>query len=341
MIPDRSLDVLRAIVQDFISSNQPVGSKSLLDRHPLGVSAATVRNDMALLEEEELITGLHTSSGRIPTEKGYRLFVDHLGEIKPLSSPERNAIESFLDEASDLDDVVERTARSLAQLTNALALVQYPSLGRSSVRHIELIPLSEKRVLLMLIVDSGRIQQLQIESLDAIDEELIHQLRGRLNGMLAGGQLAGVEEKLKGLTEEFSPERRGTVNKILDSLKSLVEANRQEKLVVSGAANLVKQDQDFSGELSKVLEAIEEQVVLLKLLDELHSDQFGVGLRIGSELGLANLTHTSLVVSGYEKSGTEVAKLGVLGPTRMDYSGNIASVRAVARYLTKLLEGNS
>jgi heat-inducible transcriptional repressor len=237
--------------------------------------------------------------------------------------------------------VVERTARSLSQLTNALALVQYPSLGRSSVRHIELIPLSEKRVLLMLIVDSGRIQQLQIESPDAIDEELIHQLRGRLNGMLAGGQLAGVEEKLKGLAEEFSPERRGTVNKILDSLKSLVEANRQEKLVVSGAANLVKQDQDFSGELSKVLEAIEEQVVLLKLLDELHSDQFGVGLRIGSELGLGNLTHTSLVVSGYEKSGTEVAKLGVLGPTRMDYSGNIASVRAVARYLTKLLEGNS
>jgi heat-inducible transcriptional repressor len=95
MIPNRSLEVLRAIVEDYISSNQPVGSKALLDRHPLGVSAATIRNDMALLEEEDLITAPHTSSGRIPTEKGYRLFVDKLGEIKPLSSSERSAIETF------------------------------------------------------------------------------------------------------------------------------------------------------------------------------------------------------------------------------------------------------
>ena len=134
MIPERSLEVLRAIVQDFIYSNQPVGSKALLDRHPLGVSAATIRNDMALLEEEDLIKAPHTSSGRIPTEKGYRLFVDRLGEVKPLSIAEKSAMERFLAEANDLDDVVERAARQLANLTNTLALVQYPSLGKSTVR---------------------------------------------------------------------------------------------------------------------------------------------------------------------------------------------------------------
>ena len=341
VIPDRSLEVLRAIVQDFISSNQPVGSKSLLDRHPLGVSAATIRNDMALLEEEELITAPHTSSGRVPTEKGYRLFVDRLGDIKALSTAEKTAIESFLDSANDLDDVVERTARSLAQLTNALALVQYPSLGRSSVRHIELIPIGETRVLLMLIADSGRVQQLHIDTENPVAEDLLQEVRGRLNGMVSGAQLSGVENKLKQLEDEFSPERRVVVRQILDALKSLIDANRQEKLVVSGAANLAKRDIDFSGELSRVLEAIEEQVVLLRLIDELHSDQHGVGLRIGSELGLEGLTHASLVVSGYENRGTEVAKLGVLGPTRMDYSNNIASVRAVARYLSRTLEGNS
>jgi heat-inducible transcriptional repressor len=127
----------------------------------------------------------------------------------------------------------------------------------------------------------------------------------------------------------------------LEALISLVDANRQEKLVVSGAANLAKHDDDFSGELSRVLEAIEEQVVLLKLLDELHADQHGVGLRIGSELGVQGLSRASIVVTGYESRGTEVAKLGVLGPTRMDYSANIASVRAVARYLTRILETNS
>lgn len=341
MIPERSLEVLRAIVQDFISSNQPVGSKALLDRHPLGVSAATIRNDMALLEEEQLITAPHTSSGRIPTEKGYRLFVDRLNEVKALSSAEKNAIESFLNQANDLDDVVERTARTLSSLTNALALVQYPSLGKSSVRHIELIPLSENRALLMLIADSGRVQQLQVESENAIDEELIQEIRGRLNGMLAGSQLSSVKSKLSLMSGEFSPQRRVFVERVLEALISLVDANRQEKLVVSGAANLAKHDEDFSGELSSVLEAIEEQVVLLKLLDELHEDQHGVGLRIGSELGVQGLSRASIVVTGYENRGTEVAKLGVLGPTRMDYSANIASVRAVARYLTRILETNS
>lgn len=341
MIPERSLEVLRAIVQDFISSNQPVGSKALLDRHPLGVSAATIRNDMALLEEEQLITAPHTSSGRIPTEKGYRLFVDQLSEVKTLSNAEKNAIEGFLNQANDLDDVVERTARTLSNLTNALAMVQYPSLGRSTVRHIELIPLSENRALLMLIADSGRVQQLQVESENAIDEELIQELRGRLNGMLAESQLASIRSKLTNLPNEFSPTRRIFVERVIDGLHSLVDANRQEKLVISGAANLAKQDEDFSGELSKVLEAIEEQVVLLKLLDELHADQHGVGLRIGSELGVEGLSRASIVVTGYESRGTEVAKLGVLGPTRMDYSANIASVRAVARYLTRILETTS
>jgi heat-inducible transcriptional repressor len=341
MIPERSLEVLRAIVQDFISSNQPVGSKALLDRHPLGVSAATIRNDMALLEEEQLITAPHTSSGRVPTEKGYRLFVDRLKEVKALSRAEKSAIEHFLNQANDLDDVVERTARTLSNLTQALALVQYPSHGKSSVRHIELIPLSENRALLMLIADSGRVQQNMIESDSAIDNELIQEIRGRLNGMLAGSQLSGVKAKLTVMASEFSPQRRVFVERVLEALINLVDANRQQRLVVSGAANLAKHDEDFSGELSRVLEAIEEQVVLLKLLDELQSDQHGVGLRIGSELGVEGLARASLVVSGYQSRGTEVAKLGVLGPTRMDYSANIASVRAVARYLTKILETTS
>jgi heat-inducible transcriptional repressor len=318
-----------------------VGSKALLDRHPLGVSAATIRNDMALLEEEQLITAPHTSSGRIPTEKGYRLFVDRLSEVKPLSNAERSAIEQFLNEASDLDDVVERTARSLAQLTNALAVVQYPTLGKSSVRHIELIPLSENRSLLMLIADSGRIQQVQIESEAAVDEVLIQEIRGRLNGMLAGSQLSAVHIKLGKLSSDFDPQRRVFVERVVEALISLVQENRQEKLFVSGAANLAKRDEEFSGELSRVLEAIEEQVVFLKLLDELRADQHGVGLRIGSELGVEGLSKASLVVTGYESHGTELAKLGVLGPTRMDYSANIASVRAVARYLTRVLESNS
>ncbi len=126
MVSERSLAVLRVIVQDYVASREPVGSKTIVERHSFGVSAATIRNDMAQLEEEELIAAPHTSSGRVPTDKGYRVFVDQLTDLRPLSSGQRQAIETFLGQAVDLDDVLARTVRLLSQLTNQVALAQYP-----------------------------------------------------------------------------------------------------------------------------------------------------------------------------------------------------------------------
>ena len=133
MLDDRKLDVLRAIVEDYVSTREPVGSKALVERHALGVSPATVRNDMAVLEEEGFIAQPHTSAGRVPTDKGYRLFVDRLATVRPLSTPERRAISSFLDGAVDVDDVVHRSVRLLAQMTHQVAIVQYPTLSGRTV----------------------------------------------------------------------------------------------------------------------------------------------------------------------------------------------------------------
>ena len=134
MVEDRKLAVLRAIVEDYVSTQEPVGSKALVERHQLGVSPATVRNDMAALEEEGFITQPHTSAGRVPTDKGYRLFVDRLSQVKPLSAAEKRAIMTLFEGAIDLDDVVQRSVRLLAQLTRQVALVQYPTLSRAEVR---------------------------------------------------------------------------------------------------------------------------------------------------------------------------------------------------------------
>lgn len=136
MLDDRKLQVLKAIITDYVASREPVGSKALVERHNLDVSAATVRNDMAALEEEGYITQPHTSAGRIPTDKGYRLFVDKLARIKPLSAAERRAIDVFMMGAVDVDDLVSRTVRLLAQLTRQVAIVQYPVAQGAQVKHV-------------------------------------------------------------------------------------------------------------------------------------------------------------------------------------------------------------
>lgn len=236
MATERSLAILRAIVEDYIATSEPVGSKAIVDRHDFGVSAATIRNDMAILEEEQLIVAPHTSSGRIPTDKGYRMFVDHLSERRPLTAAQRHAIERFLGESEDPAQLYARTTRVLSQLTGQLAL----------------------------IADTGH-----------------------------------------------------------------------EQLVVSGAANLVRTEQDFAGQIVQVLDAIDEQVVVLRLLAETVREA-DVTVSIGHENEQFGLPASSVVATGFDR-GQGQRLVGVLGPTRMNYSENIAAVRAVARYLNQLL----
>jgi heat-inducible transcriptional repressor len=337
MVSDRGLEVLRVIVQDYVASREPVGSKSIVDRHSFGVSAATIRNDMALLEDEELITAPHTSSGRVPTDKGYRVFVDQLADLRPLSSAQRQAIESFLGNSADLDDVLARTVRLLSQLTHQVAVVQYPSLTTARVRHIELVTLAPTRLMTVLITDSGRVEQRQFDVATPLDDALAGELRAKLNVALGGLSLSDAAARLSRFPDEFPAERRPLVAQVVASVSEQVLANRQDKLILAGTANLARTEEDFSGSIFPVLEAIEEQVTLLRLFSEMEVDLGGVSARIGRENATFGLGETSVVTSGYSSSGGSVARLGVLGPTRMDYSNNMAAVRAVARYLSRLL----
>ncbi len=335
MLSERRLQVLRAIVQDYVGTEEPVGSKALTERHGLGVSPATVRNDMAALEDEGYIAQPHTSAGRIPTDKGYRLFVDKLAGVKPMTPPERRAIQNFLDGAVDLDDVVARTVRLLAQLTRQVAVVQYPSLTRSTVRHVELLSLAPARVMLVLITDTGRVEQRMIDCPAPVGEASLADLRARLNSRVAGRRFTDVPRLVEDLPEAFDVEDRGTVSTVLSTLlETLVEEN-EERLMIGGTANLTRFTHDFPLTIQPVLEALEEQVVLLKLLGEAQDP--GVTVRIGHENAHEGLNSTSVVSVGYGSGGEAVAKLGVVGPTRMDYPGTMGAVRAVARYVGQIL----
>lgn len=341
MSEERRLEVLRAIVQDYVRTSEPVGSRALLERHQLGVSAATVRNDMAALEEEGLISAPHTSAGRVPTDAGYRLFVDRLSSVKPLTRGERTAIERFLHGAHDLDDVVSRTTRLLSHLTHQVAVMQYPSLSRSTVRHVELVPLGGRRLMVVLIVDTGRVEQRVVDVGRDLGgaEELVAVLRTRINSAAVGHPLPSVPARLDGVVDGVTVQDRTVARAVAAALADAAQEESDDRVVLAGTANLARVGSDFPTSLSAVLDALEEHVVLLRLLGSMSTlaaqDPDTVAVSIGAENPYAPLRTTSVVTTPYGAAGG----LGVLGPTRMDYPHAMAAVRAVAHYVAEILDG--
>jgi heat-inducible transcriptional repressor len=333
---ERRLEVLRAIVHDYVSSNDPVGSKALAERHDLGVSPATIRNDMAVLEEQGYITQPHTSAGRVPTDKGYRLFVDRLSAVKPLSMAERRAIERFLDGAVDLHDVLSRSVRLLAQLTRQVAVVQYPTLSRSAVRHLEVVQVAAARLMLVLITDTGRVEQRVVDCAVDVDAEAVADLRTLLNSAFNGVKLIDAGDKVPDLVDTAPEHLRRLIATISATLLETLVEPSEDRLVIGGTANLARGNAlDFPGTLQPLLEALEEQVVVLRLMA--HVDASRVLVRIGEENAHEALTGASFVSVGYGRADRPLGGLGIVGPTRMDYPGNMAAVRAVARYVGHLL----
>ncbi|MBA4101893.1 MAG: heat-inducible transcriptional repressor HrcA, partial [Arthrobacter sp.] len=283
MSEPRKLEVLRAIVEDYVHSREPVGSKALVERHHLGVSSATIRNDMAALEEEGLITAPHTSAGRIPTDKGYRLFVDQISAVKPLSPAERRAIQSLLEGSDDLDDVLDRTVRLLSQLTNQVAVVQYPHLSRALVRHIEFVLLAPRKVLVVLIANSGKVEQRVIDVGQDLGDDALAGLRARFLGSLAGTPLSQLSQSLPAVVATAAPGQRQAAQALAIGLEALAQSSREERMVMAGTANLARSNVDFPLSIGPVLEALEEQVVMLRLLSEMAQDHRGVAVSIGRE----------------------------------------------------------
>jgi heat-inducible transcriptional repressor len=189
----------------------------------------------------------------------------------------------------------------------------------------------------VLITNTGRVEQRFVDVGRDVPEGTLADLRSRLNAEVAGRRLTEVGAVVESLPQRFAPEDRTLVRQVLDALDDTLAVEREERIVLAGTANLARAGTDFAGSISPVLEALEEQVVLLKLLTEMAADTGVIGVRIGREHQHRGLTETAVVASGYGGEGEVVARLGVLGPTRMDYPTTIAAVRAVARYVSRIL----
>lgn len=338
MATDRRARVLNAIVQDYVKTCEPVGSRAVVERHHLGVSPATVRNDMAALEEAGLIHQPHTSAGRVPTDAGYRQFVDQISSLKPLSRAERAAIERMLYEAVDLDEVITRAVRLLASLTDQVAMVQYPSLQRTALRHIELVPVSENRVLVVIITNAGRVEQRVVVFTSPLAEDELATVRKVLNDELSDLQLPALQAGLARAQARLPEGLRLATRRIVQVLEDALGNEAEERVVVSGTANLTKYNVELKNSVFPILDAIEEQVVLLRILA--HKED-GLHVEIGRENSSDALSEASVVSTNYVGADQQtVARLGIIGPTRMDYTANMSSVYAVAKYLSEILATN-
>jgi heat-inducible transcriptional repressor len=336
-LDDRKARVLRAVIQDFVAHAEPVGSKTLVERYALGVSPATVRNELAALEEQGYLSHPHTSAGRIPTDLGYRWYVDTLRNVSTVARAQQDAIERYFDGVADLEETLLRTSVLLASLTSLAAVVVPPSLDRSRLRHVELVSLGPRVAMIVLIVETGRVAKRVVELPAETTAEQLDRLRKLLNEFLGGQRLDHATDRLAMNAAQVEPDLRWRYDAIADAIGRMADDQSNQRVYIGGQAHIAGPGVfDAIETVHAVFEALEQQVILLRLLQAAISSG-SVSVTIGSENVIESMRACSVVAAEYP-AGDATGNIGVLGPTRMDYLRAMVAVQAVAKHLGAVLE---
>jgi len=341
--PERTLDerkalVLRAIVSHYVSTGEPVGSKTLVDRYKLRVSPATVRNDMGALEDQGYIYQPHTSAGRIPTDTGYRFFVDAWGSDVRLPAQQAQQIRTFFGQPRlELEDSLRQTAALLSDLTDHAAVVFAPVLERSVVRHVELVRLSTNRAMVVLVTDNGLVENHVLSVSEALEDQQLEDASSMLNRVALDEPLDSVGKTIAGSVEQFPSGLRDSVATIASALDADVSQRETDRVFLEGAANIVDEQKFADLEtVRQVIGALENRRLLLEVMADALSVE-NVSVRIGSENQAEGMQSSSVISASYGAGGNILGSLGVVGPTRMDYRKTIAAVYEVSANLGRML----
>jgi heat-inducible transcriptional repressor len=331
-LDDRKASILRAVVEEYIHTAQPVGSQHVAKAPGVEVSSATVRNDMAVLEQEGYLDQPHTSAGRVPTEKGYRFFVDSLVGPARLGSADTQQVRSFFAKAhGELEQMLADTSRLLSNLTHYAAVVVGPPHEVALVRSVQLVALGERVVLLVLVLSNGVIEKHTMELDDPVDDAAVDAATRRFARQLLGRSVT--DAHLVNADGVDDPAEAALVRAARDALVRQ-KAGEPDQVFIGGAGEMVSAF-DAVATVSEVLRILEQQYVVVSLLnDVLHR---GLSVAIGTETGVDNLADCSLVVAPYEVDGEPAGSIGVLGPTRMNYPHALAAVAVVSQRLGRRL----
>jgi heat-inducible transcriptional repressor len=331
----RKLAVLRAVVEEYVRSGEPVGSETIAERSGLGVSSATIRNDMAALEELGFLTHPHTSAGRIPTDAGYRKYVDALPAGGRLRDQQRRAIAGFFAETMlDLEEVLRGTTQLLSRVTQYAGLAVPPSGPEEAVLRVELIEVGTA-LMVLVVGQHGRVDKLIVERPDELDGEGLAALERRLTEAFRGRALPDAQAAALKMAGETPDARRNVLLAVGDVFADMQTGARTHHIVVGGAANLADEAAHWRREtVRRLFEALERESEMLHLMRDVTAED--VSVTIGGEHPATGEWEASLVSAPFRAGDTALGTIGVVGPTAMDYLSVMASVRAVAKRLSEL-----
>lgn len=335
---ERYREILKAIIHDYVTTAEPVGSRTISKKYSFSLSPATIRNIMADLEEMGYLSQPHTSAGRVPTDRGYRYYVDTLMEPKRLTKTEEDRIERQVRGLqSEVEELMRETSRILSTLSHYLGVVLAPRLDKTIFKRIEFIQLYGERILVVLVAESGLVQHKVIQIGEVIDQEELDKISRYLNDLLKGLTLRQVRE----LIVAKMGEEKALYDQLLQRALKLGQKSFEEEgggdLYIGGTANIVGQPEfaDFR-KMRSIFAAFEEKSKLVKILDECLTQE-GLTIIIGSEHPFQEMQGLSLVTSPYRYGDHVVGTLGVMGPTRMEYGKIVSLVDFTAKLVSRLL----
>lgn len=335
----RKQQVLMAIIMDYISTAEPVGSRTIARKFDLGVSPATIRNEMSDLEELGYIEQPHTSAGRVPSQKGYRYYVDFLMKKKDLSRKEEEIIrKGYENKVKDIGQVVSQTNSLLSQMTNYASMIITPRTDMSALKHMQLVLMNPGQAMVIVVLNTGAIKHNIIEVPEGVNQTDLDTISGVFNARLQGLTIDKIKmDLIREIYFELSKHKN-----ILDLAVHLLEEGlsmeKEDKIYLGGVFNILNQPEFHNIEKVKTLLSLLEQEGLLRNLLERDYKEGGVTVRIGSELNREEVKDCSVVVATYHLDGRPIGKIGVLGPTRMDYAWVVSVVEHMTLNLSDTLE---
>jgi heat-inducible transcriptional repressor len=339
-LSERERNILRSIIQQFILTATPVGSRNISRKYNIGFSPATIRNIMSDLEDSGFIDHPHTSAGRIPTDKGYRLYVDELMNVESLSVSERAFIKTQIDKnISETDDLLKVASNILSNITNHLAYVTYPNLNTGALDRIQIVSLSSTTILVIITIKSGIVKTITLEMASELKPTQVESVQNLLNERLSGLTFAEIKNTFNERFQDVSGKEKPIIRFFLDSVdKIFVDSSQTEKMVFSGARNLIKHPEFEDPEkFQGVIELIENKDIIIHILEKVEgAAKHEISISIGSENEILKLNEYSFIAKEYT-IGDVKGSLGIVGPKRMEYSKIVAIVDYVSALLNQFI----